>query len=517
MKAALSRFRIRIPHPFWLAGLSLPLLLVAVAGGLGLRAYQMRSTVQALNEAGIDCEYSELAPRWVQNAEEWLFGEPIRLFPDVYAASGWFDDALLQRLSGSSRLEFLQIDGERISDAGLQALRGKTRLQSLSISDVPISNAGLQSFQGLKRLTHLDLDSTEITDDGLRHLRGLSNLESLSLMDNQITESGLMHLNGLPKLERVVLEGTPVFNDVLSAVDRGDLEWLKSVLARNPVLVHAIDYEGHTLLHSAVEPDEINRELIRLLMDAGLKLEARTSSGLTVLEHAALYRRWSEPGSGDARLQFLLDCGADYTLSVAITRDDVNRFRELLTKPPKAAEERQRILNSAVRKGAPGIVMLLLDEWRLDPGQLEADGVPLLYFAAESPAVIDVLVDRGADVNARILYRGPDHLAPGEHLNDCTTLHVAAAKGALASVARLIQHGATIDAQDDERQTSLMLAVSNGHADVVQLLLSQGANTWKRKNGGETAFSIAQSKFESDPTPQRQRIVELLQSPQETP
>ena len=58
-----------------------------------------------------------------------------------------------------------------------------------------------------------------------------------------------------------------------------------------------------------------------------------------------------------------------------------------------------------------------------------------------------------------------------------TLLHEMARKGALANARRLLDHGADVDAIDDEfRSTPLGFAVRWGQRDMVRLLLDRGAD-----------------------------------------
>lgn len=81
---------------------------------------------------------------------------------------------------------------------------------------------------------------------------------------------------------------------------------------------------------------------------------------------------------------------------------------------------------------------------------------------SDSDAVLDLLLDSGADVNM------PS--ARGE-----TPLHAAAALGRLAAVKTLLQRKANIMACDRYGFSVLAHAALNGHADLVEYLLGQGA------------------------------------------
>src|SRR6202011_3754409 len=68
----------------------------------------------------------------------------------------------------------------------------------------------------------------------------------------------------------------------------------------------------------------------------------------------------------------------------------------------------------------------------------------------------------------------------------------AARKGDTASVQRLLQHGAHIEAKDQGGSTALALAGDFGHSDTVKLLLEEGADPVAGSlNGGRALIDAA--------------------------
>ena len=65
--------------------------------------------------------------------------------------------------------------------------------------------------------------------------------------------------------------------------------------------------------------------------------------------------------------------------------------------------------------------------------------------------------------------------------------------GKLELVKQLALKGATIDAADPEKRTSLMWAAFNGHTPVVQYLLLKGADLEAKDSNGRTALMYASS------------------------
>ncbi|KAJ9131878.1 hypothetical protein P3X46_034782 [Hevea brasiliensis] len=90
------------------------------------------------------------------------------------------------------------------------------------------------------------------------------------------------------------------------------------------------------------------------------------------------------------------------------------------------------------------------------------------------------LIENGANING-----GDPH--------GWTALHRAAFKGKVDAVRALLDKGLDIDAKDEDGYTALHCAVESGHADVIELLLKKGTDAEARKDKGVTAFQIDES------------------------
>ncbi len=78
------------------------------------------------------------------------------------------------------------------------------------------------------------------------------------------------------------------------------------------------------------------------------------------------------------------------------------------------------------------------------------------------------------EMAAYLLSRGTD---PNTNWHRVTMLHHVSAEGDVAKVRLLLEHGASIDAIDEEyRSTPLGMAARWGHREVVDLLLERGAD-----------------------------------------
>jgi len=198
-----------------------------------------------------------------------------------------------------------------------------------------------------------------------------------------------------------------------------------SILSRRLGFVAAEMQPLHVAVARRVGP------MVSLLLDLGADIEGRTALGMTPLALAL--------EDGDATIAELLrGHGAADDPSVALVEDNL---------------------------GALGARL----QDQADPALPQA-----LLFAAVSAgrtAAIALLVDRGADPNARV-----EQLV-GEVPAEVTPLHVAARKGHAAAVSALLAAGSRPDAGAEDRlPTPLHLAAGDGRAEAVRVLLGAGAS-----------------------------------------
>ena len=140
-------------------------------------------------------------------------------------------------------------------------------------------------------------------------------------------------------------------------------------------------------------------------------------------------------------------------------------------RDPSLASQRwagRMLVHYASGAGCVGVVALLL-RTGTDPDFRDAGGHPPLYCVANEcsgttgPAVVRVLIESGADVNAQT------------GVTRATALHMAARRGHLEIARTLLDCGATIDARDSKGDTPLQRAVNCRRGEVAQLLLEYRA------------------------------------------
>ena len=150
----------------------------------------------------------------------------------------------------------------------------------------------------------------------------------------------------------------------------------------------------------------------------------------------------------------------------AVESGDVSQVKELLANHPTLIRSR--------------------DFW--------GDTALLMAVASRSESMVVLLIDNGADVNAK-----------GESQE--TALHLAAFYGDAQIAQVLLKAGADANAigyrHDD---TPLQVAALHGHADVVKLLLAHGANVNAENMLHKTALQLAQEN-------QRTNVIAILTNP----
>jgi uncharacterized protein len=212
---------------------------------------------------------------------------------------------------------------------------------------------------------------------------------------------------------------------------------------------------GRPLTHAARAGQ---RALVELFLAKGAAIDGRDLAGATALYAAA-------EGERPATVAALLAKGADPSLP---GRSGVSPLSAA------AFKGNDRIVDELLARGA-------------DPNSVDATGKAAMTYAAARgfAAIVRRLLDAGVDAKLR-------------YGNDLTALMWAAghedgvgAPAAESVVMLLLDHGAPVDAIDDRGRTALMMAAELGHAEMVALLVRQGADQTLRDRAGKRAFDLA--------------------------
>jgi RNA polymerase sigma factor (sigma-70 family) len=315
--------------------------------------------------------------------------------------------------------------------------------------------------------------------------------------------------------------------DIIEASKRGDAAAVARLLAENSALANAKGDHDKTALHWAAEKNQ--HEIAELLIGVGADIELQTSWGATALEWAATL------GSKDVG-RVLLERGARganlFTSAGLGMIDDVRAYfangrpgpdagrgprkgDEAANIPPDSAVMKGDAVSDAFyiacRNGELAIARLLLENGAdIDTkGYFGATG---LHWAAHNghADVVRWLLEKGADVNGRDIkfHSTPAGWAMENGHRDLVKLIVdgganvdvreAANYGLIDRVRTLLDEDASRVNERGEWGTALHEAVFFGHRDIVELLLSRGADPALTTCRGESAHDIAASRNHAD-------------------
>ncbi len=245
-----------------------------------------------------------------------------------------------------------------------------------------------------------------------------------------------------------------------------------------------------SLLEAAEEGD---RAAALAALEAGADVAARAADGTTALIWAAY--------NGDAELvKRLLEAGADTEAknefgSFALSEAAIGGYADVIAALLKGGAavdttnpEGETALMAVARTGNVEAATLLLDAGA-DVNAVEGWGLQsaLMWAAAQKhPAMIKLLIARGAAVNARGAVRNWERKVIREprpkdmNQGGFTPLLYAAREGCIECAKELVAGGADLDLPDPHRVTPLVLSLLNLHFDFAAYLIEAGAdvNKW---------------------------------------
>jgi ankyrin repeat protein len=306
------------------------------------------------------------------------------------------------------------------------------------------------------------------------------------------------------------------------------------LLEFNPNLETPITHDGYRPLHKAAESGSV--EVVKLLVDNGADIEARSNGLATPLWVAANRNRRSA-------VRFLLDQKAQIEaadkfnntpLHGAVNAGHCQLVRELLADGAKYDTQNnagKTPLYSAAQSGREDVLRCLLEQGA-DPTIVTVEGWTALHTAAYQghTRVAEILIqDRriGLDDGTYAYGYTPLHKAVesdsvqmvrlilngGANINSLTSenwtpLHLAARLNRLWAVEELLRRGSRVNSVTRKNWSPLHVAISNGHKDVIRLLLKyrEKLDLDLRTSEGDTALSMAQAKSYQD-------VVEWLSNP----
>lgn len=251
-----------------------------------------------------------------------------------------------------------------------------------------------------------------------------------------------------------VMAAVPEPSPLADAVQHGDVQAIQALLKKK-VNVNAPQPDGATALHWAAYKSDAASTAA--LISAGANVNAKNKYGVTPLSLAA------DQGNV-AVLDLLVKAGAK-------PNDPVNFVNT--GEPPLMRAARSAKVDAVRLLARAGADVNAKETWN---GQ-----TALMWAAADGDsAMVTALLELGADLHAKS--------------NAGTTpFFFAVRKGDLRSVQAMITAGADVnEKRSGDLATPLLVAVINGRADLVDLLLDKGADP--NAEGGTTEVTVVGSK-----------------------
>ena len=297
--------------------------------------------------------------------------------------------------------------------------------------------------------------------------------------------------------------------NALDLVSRGEYESredgvrVAQLLLERGVDANASNKEDWAPLHSASYYG--NFEIVRVLLDHGAKADAGNEDGETAL--SLVSRGEYHPQSNGVRIvQSLLERGADVNgqpkafwtpLNWASFRGRLDIVRVLLDRGATLVTKKNfRTALHAVSGGeyesqedGARIAQLLLDRGADVNAQNIYHETPLLLAAISGkPELARVLLDHGAKVTETQYGRTPLHAIPRGNYDS---------QDGIRLVQLLVERGADVGAPDQDHDTALHSACLFGKLDIARELLDHGATVTAKNDRGETPLH-ATSQGESE-------------------
>jgi ankyrin repeat protein len=222
--------------------------------------------------------------------------------------------------------------------------------------------------------------------------------------------------------------------DVISAVRHGTAAGVRDALQKGGD-PNSADAAGTTALHWAVELNDLDKT--DALIRAGADVKATNRYGVPPITAACIY-------ASRAIVERLLDAGVD---------------------PNTALPEGETSLMTAARTGGLEVVKLLLERGADVNAREQWKGQTALMWAAAQKhgGVAEILIAHGADVTAR-------------SRAGFTPLLFALRAGDAASVSALLAAGASANDVAPDGTSALVLAILNAHYELAAMLLDYGAD-----------------------------------------
>lgn len=267
--------------------------------------------------------------------------------------------------------------------------------------------------------------------------------------------------------------------EIHDAVNDNDIERVMALLDVDPSLLNSRDDDGMTPLNIAAFNG--NKEIACELLKRNANINIGDYDNSQPIHLAAI--------SGNVQIaELLLARGADVNaqdnngstpLTFAAGRRRIDMVGFLLSKGANPLFQNRQGMTAIFFAGTPEIAALILERGA-DVNARSNEGTTPLHNAAGRGRVrlTQFLLQHGADPNAR----NDEGVAP---------LFWLRGDSALAIARLLIEYGARVDVRDNENSTPLHTAAATGSVEIAELMLSKGAGINAMTDFGWTPLGMA--------------------------
>jgi ankyrin repeat protein len=311
-------------------------------------------------------------------------------------------------------------------------------------------------------------------------------------MLNRLT-AGVLLIVTLPGLgcskKPTAAELTELNRELHQAVDRHDVASARRLLKKG-ANIESTTYNDMTPLGVAASDDDL--PMVQLLLQKGARAHTKDHSLETPLMHAAY-------GGHTEIVRLLLKQNPDLAeKNEALLEAHGEPAIVIVENPPDASSAGQTVSTrqtiSGLEKPWVETVKLLLDSGADIEARDEYRGPPLVDAAAYAQTdVVLFLLDRGANLHARDKYGRTALIAAS---CECA---VATMNDAYDVVKALLDKGSDVNAHSNDGTTALMSAAGGfGGSAIVKLLLERGADPRARDSEGNSALKFASESNRKD-------------------
>jgi len=282
-------------------------------------------------------------------------------------------------------------------------------------------------------------------------------------------------------------------NKLTKAAAEGDIEQVKNLLQEGKFS----DSISDALISAGANG---KTEMVQFLIKNGADVNFVDVSGFTPLAlastNADIARILLENGAEVNKINQLSN-GGDGTALIIAAEGNYEVVKILLKNGADVnyvCKDNMTALTTALQNNQSDIACLLLKAGA-NPNCKYKGFSPLMWVVGqegkENIKLVEALLAAGADVN----YTFSKDMKPSE-LAGRTTLMAASLMGNTESVKNLLAAGVDVNHTEDRGTTALMFAAANGYAEIVQILLENGADTGKivtNESGTYTAMRLAKA------------------------